>query len=245
MKKSKWNLIIDTHELKIIELFKKEYIKTQLLDVGDFHYVNTETNKTEIIIERKTYSDLYSSITGPGNRYNEQKIRLKSFRNHDETIPILIYLIEGEYGMDTYLNYDILDSAILGTNIRDNFKIIYTQNLNHTINILDKIYNKLDKYINNVENKLDYLNNTTVKTCKKENLTPDICYKMQLTCIPNVSNNIAENICKIYPNFTSLINSINEDENKVYVILKEHKINNRKIGPVLSKKIINYLLQRV
>jgi len=64
-----------------------------------------------------------------------------------------------------------------------------------------------------------------------------------LACIPNLSTNIAENIAKIYPTFEKLIEEIKLNEKIVYEKIKETKINNRKIGPILSAKLIKYLMQ--
>jgi crossover junction endonuclease MUS81 len=238
-----YKIYLDTHELKIIEKFTKDYIIVKPLDIGDIQIINqNETNgeiKIELIIERKTFADLYSSILD--GRYKEQKARLESYTNFDNTKPKLIYLIEGQYGIDKHINYDTIDSALLGSSIRDNYKIIYSVNIDHTIKLIDKTYNKIDEYINKNTNTTNYIN--TVKTCKKENLTPDKCYILQLACIPNLSTNIAENIAKIYPTFEKLIEEIKLNEKIVYEKIKETKINNRKIGPVLSAKLIKYLMQ--
>ena len=243
------NIIIDTHEEKLISLMNintndESYIKIQPLEIGDIHFEFLNENNQiikKLIIERKTHSDLFSSIQS--GRYGEQKIRLLSAVNPDESRPILAYLIEGTGSL--YINKDIIESAILGTSIRDGFIIIYSDSVEHTMKIINKIYNKSDDYFNNTTNiNSKYLKslNTNIKTCKKENLTPDKCFILQLAQIPNVSVNIAEQIAKLYPNFGSLINDINLDKVLFYNKIKEIKIGSRKIGPVLAQRFIDYLI---
>ena len=238
----KYTLYIDTHELKLIDLFKTSTdidYKIKQLEIGDIFILayNPETNieTIEIIIERKTYADLYASITG--GRYNEQKIRLKSYINSDDTLPKLVYLIEGDRSSN-FINFDTIDSAILGTSIRDGFTILYSTDLEHTYKLITKLYTKIPDYLNNKVIK-NYL--STVKICKKDNMTPDKCYIMQLACIPNLSITIAENIAKYYPSLVVIIDEINNNELEFFNKLKEIKSNNRKIGPVLAKKIIEYI----
>ena len=96
--------------------------------------------------------------------------------------------------------------------------------------------------INHINSKYLKSLNTNIKTCKKENLTPDKCFILQLAQIPNVSVNIAEQIAKLYPNFGSLINDINLDKVLFYNKIKEIKIGSRKIGPVLAQRFIDYLI---
>lgn len=247
-----YNIIIDTHEHKIIEMYKKDYIIVKQIEIGDIQIIKTtkETDpntgietfnkKIELIIERKTYSDLYSSIMG--GRYKEQKARLESYTNYDDTKPILVYLIEGDltFETDNHINYDIIDSALLGTSIRDNYKIIYSNDILHTIKLIDKIYNKIEEYLNpDIKKEKNYL--STIKLCKKDNLTPNKCYIMQLACIPNLSTNMAEHITKVYPTMLSLVNSIKDNEKATINIIKDIKINNRKIGPVMAQKLVKYL----
>lgn len=65
-------LKIDTRETKLIKLFNEKYsdinINIQQLDIADIHIINKYTN---IVIERKTITDMLSSIKD--GRYKEQK----------------------------------------------------------------------------------------------------------------------------------------------------------------------------
>jgi len=169
-------------------------------------------------------------------------MRLLSFRNNEDKMPILVYLIEGPLVKDNFINYDIIDSALLGTSIRDGFILLYSNDINHTMKLIKKIYNKSADYFDILHNKEDkYLKSLNIKTCKKENLNPETCYILQLSQIPNLSVNCAKEIAKLWPNFNILLADINSNKLAFFNKIKEIKVGTRKIGPVLSQKIIDYL----
>ena len=94
-------LIYDSRELKLKELFnasKPDYIelKESYLDLGDIIFKHN--NNEVLVIERKTLSDLYSSIQD--GRYKEQKIRLMSQYNREQ----IVYLIEGDVNNNSISN---------------------------------------------------------------------------------------------------------------------------------------------
>ena len=97
-------LIIDIREKeapKILSFFQKESkikvkCSTATLDVGDFLFRYSDDTKL-VLIERKTISDLLSSIKGD-NRYKEQKTRLKAFSQKEPNMRIC-YMIAGIFSV--------------------------------------------------------------------------------------------------------------------------------------------------
>ena len=79
---------IDNRERDIIQKFDDNIVKENL-DIGDIQIIYKDNNdeKLLVIIERKTYDDLSTSIKD--GRYKEQKQRIK-----DSGIKYKIYLIE-------------------------------------------------------------------------------------------------------------------------------------------------------
>ena len=69
------NLVIDSRESKLKKYFtssdKNIPISFQSLDIGDIQLISQSDNSIQYIIERKSISDLYSSIND--GRYREQK----------------------------------------------------------------------------------------------------------------------------------------------------------------------------
>ena len=240
--------LIDNREKDLKAYFSEKQVSFKNLDIGDI--LIKFDGEPIIAIERKSLIDFSNSIKD--GRYKEQKIRLKS-----SNIPNIIYLIEGKSTNNKIsgLPYDTLVSSMISILLRDKFKIIRTGDINETISYLDKIYTKLmkdgRKYLNledTSEANKEYV--STIKSVKKDNLTPENCYLIQLAQIPGVSTNIAKIINKTYPNFVELIkNYQNTEECKRKDMLTEikYEISNnktRKIGKVVSNRVYEFIYNK-
>ncbi len=241
-------ITIDNREHKLIEIFNNNNIKynKENLDFGDILIVNNNIN---ILIERKTISDLASSIKD--GRYKEQKLRLKDYSNKYK----IIYLIEGDIYLDKIYNgitSKTIQGIVLKLILRDNINCINCNSINDSFKLINNIVDLINKNkleedsnfsnLNNISiNDINYSN--TFKKCKKDNLTPLICNINQLSQIPSVSTRISSSIIDKYLSIENLINEYNKIEllDDKYNMLSDLKINNRKIGKKLSKKIYNYL----
>jgi ERCC4-type nuclease len=102
----------------------------------------------------------------------------------------------------------------------------------------------------NIQNGGDnsYLN--SIKKCKKENLTPSLWNQICLTNIPGVSTNIAMKISEVYPTIKNLLAEYSKcetNENRILLISEICLVNNgknkRRIGEVVSKRIMEYLYE--
>ena len=256
-------LIIDYREKKILNYFKehkhKEYIEKKNLLIGDviFEY----ENKKILTIERKTIKDLISSITD--GRYKEQKYRL--LKNNDKNNIFL--LLEGEIEEIKFGNIKKKNifGAIINTIFRDEINIYKAFDIEETCFFLETILNKLiKKEIKNL-NKLFRSNNEvkienndeteksyceTLKLSKKANLTPKVFNELILLQIPGISKMFIKGIFSKYKSIKDLI-LIYMDENltkkEKETLLKDIKIKTenkkeRKIGPVISKRIYEFLI---
>jgi crossover junction endonuclease MUS81 len=246
-------LLVDGREGKIKEMVNYDLnITLTNLDIGDFVFKD-DADETLLLIERKTLSDLSSSIkTG---RYREQKKRILSSVPKEK----VIYLIEGRLDepktkSSKFSKYGLPISTLISSTInlilRDNIKVIFTKDLEDTFRWLEMIYNKIeDKLIlnskkNEGEEKMEYLE--CLKTVKKDNITKDNCYILQLSQIPGVSVKIATAIATKYPSFKKILEAYNEindsDESEKEKLLADIKVNdNRKLGKVLSARLYQYL----
>lgn len=248
-------LIIDYRENKIINIIKK-YDKVNYeiknLDIGDFIFEKDDNQI--LIIERKTIDDLYSSIID--GRYKEQKLRL--INNYP--ISKIIYIIENTIENKTNSHQKIIYGSIINTLLRDNIKILRSENINETINYLYVLYKKindiqqyqisdssndsntndnLDK--NNFDINSNYLN--TIKIKKKDNMTPESCQIIQLSQIPGVSINISKCIMSEYKTIRNLIKNLEENENILENLqLTSNTGKTRKLGPKLSKRIFEFFI---
>lgn len=91
-----------------------------------------------------------------------------------------------------------------------------------------------------------YLN--SIKKCKKDNLTPKLWNQISYTNIPGVSTNIATKISEVYPTLKKLLQEYDKcetDESRIKliseIILTDNGKTKRRIGEVVSKRILEYL----
>lgn len=242
--------IVDSREGKLIDFLSSKSVSftQKQLDIGDFQF--HVDGKPQLIIERKTYSDLASSIHG--GRYHEQKARL-----HAQPCNMKAYLIEGPYPNASASSCKFLpvpaatlDSAILGTAFRDGFIMMYSQSVEHSAELLIKLQQKLPEYLKQKSDRgvadgepTEYA--SLIKTVKKDNLTVETCYLSQLAQIPGLSVNMATVIAKEWNSMWKLLSDINtkpETEKKLAGL----QVGARKLGPVLASRMMTYLgnLQR-
>ena len=237
---------IDNREKELIKnLIEKGYdIINENLDLGDIQILDLKTKEIIIIIERKTLSDLSSSIKD--GRYKEQKERLqfsikKSIRK--------IILIEGDNIEDFDLPLKTLNSVIINLLIRDNMHIYISKNIENTIEFMEnlilqipKYYDELKKEIIDGESKV-FNNEFNCNIKKKENITKDICFRNMLCQIPGVSNKISNIFVNKYNNFENFIIELQKLNNRENIIksISDEKNENRKIGEKLAEKIYYYI----
>ena len=99
--------------------------------------------------------------------------------------------------------------------------------------------------VNLSNNSISYLE--TIKVAKKDNMNPKLCNILQLSQIPGVSKAMAETIIEKYGSISNLIgeyHKIGSDqdcEKEKKDILKNIQLTNRKLGPIVSARIYDYL----
>ena len=225
-------IIIDNRENGLIKLLEKNNNKFEKknLEIGDIQYI--ENDKLIYIIERKTVNDLGASIKD--GRYKEQKMRLLANNNDN-----IYYIIEGNIDDCNTLNRKALLGSIINMIFRDNIKIINSNDINDTYNIIVQIQTKYnDGKFKQVENNKDnYI--SSIKTNKKENMNKELCNIIQVATIPGVSKNISKTIIEKYGNISNLIEEFKKNDD---LMLSEINLGKRKLGKSLSKKIYEYLI---
>jgi len=237
-------LIIDNREKELIEiLHKKEYdIHLENLDIGDIQFVDLHTKQVMIVIERKTYSDLSASIKD--GRYKEQKERL--IHAIDSNVRKII-LLEGEDTHGFTLPIQTIDSVIVNTLIRDNIHIYISQNQEHTIVFIENIMKQLPKYYEELQKEIIHHQEKTYhteyqcKTKKKENITPETCFRNMLVQIPGISTTIAQVFVDKYHTMNHFVKQI-ETHGIEDLSNEKYGKNNRKVGLKVAEKIVLYLV---
>jgi ERCC4-type nuclease len=231
-------LVLDNREHKLIEHFKDTCCLIEPLELGDIIIRNEVNEEPVFIIERKTLNDLYSSIND--GRHREQKMRLVN--NYPKSK--IAYLIEGNLNQLQESRYKIVYGAMLNTQLRDNLRIFRTNDLKESCFLIKALLQKLEKnpeWTQSQSAKLDYCD--TIKTNKKENMTPEVCHIVQLAQIPGVSHSMSKKILEKYTTLSNLIIAyLNSDPSEGGLLLADIPLNDkRKLGKVISQRIYKYL----
>ena len=218
------------------------------LDIGDYLIYDEINQKPVILIERKSYNDLLSSIKD--GRYNEQSYRLNNYELNNHNI---FYLIEGNINAQLKQSQKILYSAIFSLNYYKGFSIYYSNNLSDTAKIIFNIISKLIKEKNKIpyflnsnnifnentnENANENANENTniitndyvqnIKNTKKSNINKENILQIMLNQIPGISNvNSSKIISKYNNNLYYLLEQLkfedisNNNENNIPKNIKE------------------------
>jgi crossover junction endonuclease MUS81 len=211
-------LVVDVRERDLIALLDIPF-ETAALEVGDIHIHQAAIGET-LVFERKTFADLAASIKD--GRYREQKQRLTSqFQAHRvafimEGFPTLSQLVHSDpiHGLTT----SSFISSLLSLQFRDGFHVIHTTSLEETALLLKEIVKRYeaspDKLTRKEDAEVKAYEPSVIKSCKRENMTPSLCYKMQLSQIPGISMTLAKDIEKMYPSLSVLMESIRDKKEK-------------------------------
>jgi ERCC4-type nuclease len=241
-------LIIDNRERELIEVLNKYNVTfgVEMLEIGDVVFRNG--SEISFVIERKTINDLKASICDGRNR--EQKARLMNCGIDQARI---MYLIEG--GLNKPLDSKIsgvsvstLMGSLINTQLRDGIKVYKTASISETANFIVRMHQKLtadvDKYfLKNDSGICDVGYAATLKTKKKDNITPSVWFIQQLAAVPQVTEKIAGVIVSKYSSVKNLIvsyESLPETERPKMLSDLTYPIANdkqRRIGDKNSERI--------
>ena len=227
-------VIIDSRELAIKKEYSDENILYENLQVGDIQIIKKrhgENPLNVLVLERKTLSDLRSSLSD--GRFSEQKSRINStdFVNKG-------YIFEGILSKQDKKFQNIVRQIIIRIQFKDKMSIFLTGSTRDTISLIKEMVRKLEKdsklYDNSFLKEQNYVE--TLHVCKKNNLTPQTCFIMQICQIPGISKKTAQSIASVYKNWTLLIEAIKDK--KMFL----DSLKNSKIGPKKYELLLNYII---
>ncbi len=244
-------LVIDNRERDIISKLNEMGVshEVSVLELGDVNWLDEDGNIV-LIIERKTVSDLKASICD--GRSREQKARLfNSGISRDR----IMFLIEGSITkpLDSKIagmSVSTLIGSIVNMQLRDNVKVYKTTSITESANYISRLDQKLrvdiDSYFKESTcTEVDYA--ATLKTRKRENVTPTVWFVQQLCLVPQVTEKIAACIIEVYPTLISLTRAYESatEENRPGLLKDlKYKIANdktRRIGEKISLRIYTLL----
>ena len=236
-KKPAMHLLIDLREPKslvqnIITLNETSKTKVTIiqknLDIGDYVFYDEINEQPLLIIERKSLSDLESSIKD--GRYKEQSFRLNEAPIHNHNI---IYLLEGAIINYKEINFrNTLYSTLFSLNYYKGFSVITTLNQVETATMLIAFASKISR-----ENKSGFYNVKalttttnvqaseecyieTIKTSKKAHINREKIFQLMLMQIPGISNVSASALANEFKNIESLLQSLKDENAKTFENIK-------------------------
>ena len=216
-------LFVDTRERWVKEFNKG--VEWRTLVVGDF-ILGESLERPQLIIERKTFSDLHSSIMD--NRYREQKARMLASVGEPRKI---LYIIEHDSTSDQVITKQ-MQGAILNTMMRDNMNVLLTNSKAETWNYILAI----EKKVNNGDFSKE---SQPVSYLSKRNKALQNVYLTMLTTIPRVSDKIAKKIMERYPTMRDLVNALEMGGEEDLATIEVNKLT--KVGHALALTIKNCL----
>ncbi len=251
------SILIDVREKSLYNELKKIYsispidenpiethIKYKQLDIGDAIIVDENDNHV-LIFERKTISDLLSSIKD--GRYLEQSFRLQnsSVKNH-----FITYIIEGNLSQAYKEQHNTVISSIYSLSYSKMFSVLRTINVEETAKFLFQYLKKIRKqkdisiFYENTSSLQNRSYTEVIKSTKKSNVTKENIGEIMLMQIPGLSVNCAKAIMNKYKNIIDLIVELQENDdclNDLCIIQKNG--NSRKISKTAIQNIKIYLMQ--
>ena len=188
-------LVIDYREKALLSRLPAE---TKNLILGDVCI--QKDGQDVVILERKTVADLSASIID--GRYQEQ-----SFRLLESNLPPhrIVYLIEGSLDREQSIQKKGLISAMISLWFIKGFSVVQTASLEETVDFLQILVEKVSKE----SEAHDYV--STLKTKKKDKLTPENIDIILLSQIPGISTVTAKAILQVYPNVFLLTTALKEN----------------------------------
>jgi len=234
-------------KLKDTNKFDKISIVLENLSIGDV-IICDDDGKEKMIIERKTLSDLASSIKD--GRYAEQSYRLNGYSmvNHN-----IVYLLEGiiadwpeRKARMTRTPKKTLYVTMFSLQYYKGFTTINTKNVEETAEYIVRVTDKLsrDKKQCYYDSSCNYVPYTSVvKKEKKKNITPENIDIIMLNQIPGISLKTSEVIIEKYKTVYNLIQELNENLGCLDNVKLKATNGERKISKSAVKNIKEYLLK--
>lgn len=231
------DILIDYRENQIKNILGPDLATYTNLLIGDIHIIKSDDKTQLVLLERKTIKDLQCSLCD--GRFSEQKKRIctSDFIHKG-------YIIEGTPSKYDPKFQNILKQIIIRLQFKDKMCVFLTGSIQETTNLIQLIKEKLlkDPKLYNYplghgrcDNSLEEEYIQTLHVSKKQNLTPEICFILQISQIPGISKKIAQIIAKNYPNWNSLLEGIKDKPTFLHVT------KSAKIGEKRFLQIYNYI----
>jgi ERCC4-type nuclease len=231
---------IDNRESELISICQNssELFEIKQLPVGDIWIGLGDDEKMlegGLIIERKTIRDFEASFLD--GRYREQRGRILSFCQEHKTQPI--YLLEGSWSSATgRLQKKAILKLINRLTLHYQIPILHTESVHESFELLLTLVEQWKDDPKSLQRTSELVRvSDGIHIQKKVNALDHrqfgVCCLAQC---PGVSVKMAEVLMDTYGTLKNIMNVTQKDVEQI-------KVGNRKIGPVVSKRLIDILTQ--
>ena len=231
---------IDNRESELISICQNssELFEIKQLPVGDIWIGLGDDEKMlegGLIIERKTIRDFEASFLD--GRYREQRGRILSFCQEHKTQPI--YLLEGSWSSATgRLQKKAILKLINRLTLHYQIPILHTESVHESFELLLTLVEQWKDDPKSLQRTGELVRvSDGIHIQKKVNALDHrqfgVCCLAQC---PGVSVKMAEVLMDTYGTLKNIMNVTQKDVEQI-------KVGNRKIGPVVSKRLIDILNQ--
>ena len=251
-----------TEMIAIQPKYKSIQLAVEQLPIGDI-ILSSVADKTDfVVIERKTVSDLMSSLRD--GRYNEQSFRLTESVTPNHNI---FYLIEGSTSSEKMfhkMDKSTFYSCLFSLSYYKGFSIMQSSCISQSAFIICNMVLKMEKGINDkkqpfvsLSEPLNQEKNTEIvsekeyihvrKIAKKEHTTTNNIDEIMLAQIPGVSTTMAVAIIQKFGSVQNIIQTFHKENNNmtmfddIYCVTANDK--KRRLAKTAIQKIYNYLLK--
>lgn len=139
-------ITIDYREKKLITKLKDVNFKIENLPIGDI-LISLEDSENKIykqfVIERKTQSDMLSSISD--GRYKNQKSRMLDYRKDNDGSIILIYLIEKGRSKFALREKNLLRGIYTSLVAKYHIYLLFSENITDTAKYIKMLAKKISE----------------------------------------------------------------------------------------------------
>lgn len=224
---------IDYREQELMKHCEFEYEQSNL-SIGDIYLVFDE--KYEILVERKTATDFWHSITD--GRYREQRSRLLEWKNDSET-RFIIYLIEG----DDINSIEPVKCAIHRLVLLYHVSIWNTKNVYESSRYILWLRSQKTLFEKRSIHK-DQIHSLSNEMKKKRMVqTPKNMLLAFLSAIPGISFEMAQELSKTSETIQEFFQYCIQSKSKAIsnILYKTKSNNTRKFGKEKSKKLFEIM----
>lgn len=210
--------------------------ETKALEIGD---IEISDEKYILLIERKTWTDLQSSIKD--NRFREQRSRLLEWRESNKKHNGFVYVVEGIYDGTLFeLEKNTLERLMIAYQI----PVIFTGSLQRTCDLIEKWSNlkSLESLFRKRSLEEDQME-SRMKSRTKKNFTDSRLFLMENLCsIRGISVSISQSITGEYPSMYIFVKTYLENKEKWETTMNSLQYltssgNKRKISPKIIHTI--------